>query len=185
VAAARAASIILIRAFPDRFAVFANSTCRVGELVKLKVSDVQASGEHRLLRIYGKGGKERTTLLQLEAVERLAAWIAIDGNREDRSRPLFRPARSPQGSGVDGFTDRPMTTHTVEYFVARYVRELGLDPAVTVHSLRVTALTTARERGSDILDLQDFAGHSDPRTTLSYIRSRDRLSKSPTYILHY
>jgi len=56
---------------------------------------------------------------------------------------------------------------------------------VTVHSLRVTALTTARERGSDIIDLQDFAGHADPRTTLTYIRSRDRLSKSPAYVLKY
>ena len=47
------------------------------------------------------------------------------------------------------------------------------------HSQRVTALTTARERGSDIIDLQDFAGHADSRTTLTYSRSRDRLSKSP------
>jgi integrase/recombinase XerD len=46
-------------------------------------------------------------------------------------------------------------------------------------------LTTARERGSDIIDLQDFAGHADPRTTLTYIRKRDRLSKSPAYVLKY
>jgi hypothetical protein len=46
-------------------------------------------------------------------------------------------------------------------------------------------LSTARERGSDIIDLQDFAGHSDPRTTLTYIRTRDHLSKSPAYVLAY
>ena len=46
--------------------------------------------------------------------------------------------------------------------------------AALPHSFRVTAPTTARERGSDIIDLQDFAGHADPRTTLTYIRSRDR-----------
>jgi hypothetical protein len=40
-----------------------------------------------------------------------------------------------------------------------------LDPAVVVHSLRVTALTTARERGAEIIDLQDWVGHADPRTT--------------------
>jgi hypothetical protein len=44
---------------------------------------------------------------------------------------------------------------------------------------------TARERGSDIIDLQDFAGHSDPRATLTYIRSRVPLSKSPAYLLNY
>jgi len=56
---------------------------------------------------------------------------------------------------------------------------------VTGQALRVTALTTARVRGSDIIDLQDFAGHADPRTTLTYIRSRDMLSKNPAYVLKY
>jgi integrase/recombinase XerD len=69
--------------------------------------------------------------------------------------------------------------------VCSTVAALDLDAAVTVHSLRVTALTTVRERGSDIIDLQDFAGHADPRTTLTYIRPRDRLSKSPAYELKY
>ena len=45
--------------------------------------------------------------------------------------------------------------------------------------------TTARDRGDDIVDLQDFAGHADPRTTLGYIRNRDRLSRSPAYVLKY
>jgi integrase/recombinase XerD len=78
-----------------------------------------------------------------------------------------------------------MSIRGVEKLIDRYVKVLRLDPNVTVHSLRVTALTTARERGSDIIDLQDFAGHGDPRTTLTYIRSRDRLSKSPAYVLKY
>jgi integrase/recombinase XerD len=73
----------------------------------------------------------------------------------------------------------------VEKLITRYVAALGLDPNVTVHSLRVTALTTARKRSSDIIDLQGFAGHADPRTTFTYIRSRDRLSKSPAYVLKY
>ena len=38
---------------------------------------------------------------------------------------------------------------------------------------------------ADIVDLQDFAGHADPRTTLTYIRNRDRLSRSPAYVLKY
>jgi integrase/recombinase XerD len=69
--------------------------------------------------------------------------------------------------------------------VQGYVTRLKLDRNVTIHSFRVTALTTARERGSDIIDLQDFAGHADPRTTLTYIRNRDRLTDSPAYRLAY
>jgi integrase/recombinase XerD len=166
-------------------AVLAYSACRVGEVVQLSVGDFKTHGEHRVLQIYGKGGKERTVPLHLEAVERLADWLDLADIRADRKGPLFRPAQSPRGKGRDGFKRLPLSTRAVERLVRRYASNLQLDPGVTVHSLRVTALTTARERGADIIDLQDFAGHADPRTTLTYIRSRDRLSKSPAYVLNY
>ncbi len=166
-------------------AVLAYSGCRVGELVKLRVRDLRTNGEHRVLNITGKSNKERTTPLHLEAVEKLAAWLAIPGIGENPAAPLFRPQKSVRGNGRDGFRPKPMTTRAVEILIERYVKTIGLDRNFTVHSLRVTALTTARERGSDIIDLQDFAGHADPRTTLTYIRSRDRLSKSPAYVLKY
>jgi integrase len=166
-------------------AVLAYSGCRVGELVRLRVREYKQSGEHRILNVTGKGGKERTTPLHLEAVERMSEWLAVPGIKDNPAAPLFPAAKSPRGMGRDGFRNQPMTTRAVEKLIARYVKALGLNPDVTVHSLRVTALTTARERGSDIIDLQDFAGHADPRTTLTYIRSRDRLSKSPAYVLKY
>lgn len=166
-------------------AVLAYSACRVGELTKLRVGDFETNAEHRTLTVTGKGGKERTVPLHPEAVERLVAWLDVAGINKDRQGPLFRPGRTPRGRGFDGFTQRHLSVRSVEYMLERHARTLGLDPAVTVHSLRVTALTTARERGADILALQGFAGHADPRTTLTYIRSRDRLSKSPAYVLHY
>ena len=128
-------------------AVLAYSGCRVGELVRLCVRDYKHSGEHRILNVTGKGGKERTTPLHLEAVERLADWLAVPGIKEDPAGPLFPAARSPRGMGRDGFAAEPMSTRAVEKLIGRYVEALGLDPNVTVHSLRVTALTTARERG--------------------------------------
>lgn len=165
--------------------VLAYTGCRVGELVRLKVGSYKVSGVHRVLEIHGKGGKERLVPLHPEAAERLEAWLAVAGIRDDRAGPLFRPTRPAWGRDRQGFVARPLTRRAVQRLVDGYVRRLGLDPNVTVHSLRVTALTTAREQGSDIIDLQDFAGHADPRTTLTYIRSRDRLSKSPAYVLKY
>jgi integrase/recombinase XerD len=165
--------------------VLAYSACRVGELVKMKVGDFKLNGEHRVIAIIGKGGKERTAPLHPEAVERLHAWLSVGRFNCESSGPLFRPTLTPRGRGEDGFAPRVLSVRAVEYLVERYAKQTGLDPAVTVHSLRVTALTTARERGSDIIDLQDFAGHADPRTTLTYIRSRDRLAKSPAYVLKY
>jgi integrase/recombinase XerD len=50
---------------------------------------------------------------------------------------------------------------------------------------RGAALKVGFTGRTHIIDLQDFAGRADPRTTLTYIRSRDRLSKSPAYVLKY
>ena len=74
--------------------------------------------------------------------------------------------------------DQLMTRRAVQALEKDCVHRLKLDPRVSVHSLRVTALTTPRERGSNVIDLLDFAGHADPRTTLNYIRSLDRLNNS-------
>jgi len=166
-------------------AVLAYSGIRVGELVRLKVGSYKTNGVHKVLEVHGKGGKERLVPLHKEAEERLEAWLDSTGIRSESQGPLFRPGRTARGGGRQGFAPRPITRRGVQKLVEGYVARLKLDPNVTVHSLRVTALTTARERGSDIIDLQDFAGHADPRTTLTYIRSRDRLSKSPAYVLKY
>jgi integrase/recombinase XerD len=166
-------------------ATLAYSACRVGELVRLKIGDYRRQAEHHVLNILGKGGKERVVPLHLEAVEYLREWMEVAGITDEHMGPLFRSVRSPRGSGRDGFLHAHMTVRAIEYLVTRYVRRLGLPSGVSVHSLRVTALTTARHRGADIIDLQDFAGHADPRTTLAYIRSQERLSKSPTYVLRY
>ena len=165
-------------------AVLAFTGCRVGEITRLRITDFKSSGGHRILEVRGKGGKERRVPLHPEAAERLEAWVALIANGEDGA-PLFRPVKTARGKGESGFLSTPLTRRGIQYLVERYVKKLGLDANLTVHSFRVTALTTARERGADLVDLQDFAGHADPRTTLTYIRNRDRLSRSPAYVLKY
>jgi integrase/recombinase XerD len=165
-------------------AVLAFTGCRVGELCRLRVEDIKSSGGHRVLEVRGKGGKERRVPVNPEASERLNEWLDAVG-LQVTTGPLFRPVRTARSRGRNGFHPHALTRRAVQYLVARYVQRLGIDPNVTVHSFRVTALTTARERGADIIDLQDFAGHADPRTTLAYIRNRDRLCRSPAYVLKY
>jgi integrase/recombinase XerD len=115
----------------------------------------------------------------------LEVWLDVAGTRDDGDAALFPSTKSARGRGRDGFERTSLARRSIQCLAARFVAKLQLDRAVTVHSFRVTALTSARERGSDVIDLQDFAGHADPRTTLTYRRSRDRLSKSPAYVLKY
>ena len=51
------------------------------------------------------------------------------------------------------------------------------------HSLRHTAITLALDAGAALRDVQDFAGHRDPRTTRRYDRSRDTLDRNAAYTL--
>ena len=166
-------------------AVLAYSGCRVGELVRLRVRDLQDQRRAPHPQHHRQGRQGTHHAAPPGGGRALGRMAGRARHRDNPTGPLFPAARSARGMGRDGFRPEPMTTRAVEKLIDRYVAALRLDPNVTVHSLRVTALTTARERGSDIIDLQDFAGHADPRTTLTYIRTRDRLSKSPAYVLKY
>jgi len=53
-----------------------------------------------------------------------------------------------------------MSTRGVQMLIGRYVAVPDLDPNVSVHSLRLTSLTAATDRGSDNIGLQDFARHA-------------------------
>jgi integrase/recombinase XerD len=164
------------------FALLAYTACRVGELATMNVEHVKTDGEHRVVEIHGKGRKERKGVIPIEARERLGDWIQV---AKITRGPLFRPSKSPHGQGRDGFKDARLTVSRIEKLLQHYVTKLGLDPNITVHSFRVTATTRARELGVDILDLQEYLGHEDPRTTRSYIRDAEKLHRNPAYVLRY
>jgi integrase/recombinase XerD len=146
----------------------AYTACRVGEIVRLTVGSYSEANGHRVLRVLGKGNKERRVPLHPEAWERIEHWLDVSRMRGATSAPLFLPLKTPRGAGWDGFAHSFICTRAVQRIVEKYLRLIGLPPHFSVHSLRVTALTTARNSGCDLIDLQDFAGHSDPRTTLAY-----------------
>jgi integrase/recombinase XerD len=100
-------------------AVFAYSGCRVRELVRLRIRDYKTTGEHRILNITGKGGKERSTPLHLEAVERLNSWLAHPGIADDPAGPMFPAAKTARGLGRDGFRAEPMSIRAVEKLIER------------------------------------------------------------------
>src|SRR6516165_8917868 len=120
--------------------------------------------------------------LHPEAFERIDVWLDAAGIREQRIGPQFPPARTARGGGRHGFANRPMTRRAFQALIKRSVQDLRLDHNGSLRSRRTTALTTERERGSDIIDLQDFTGHAEPRTTLTSIRNSNRLSRSPAYV---
>jgi site-specific recombinase XerD len=101
------------------FAILAFTGCRVGELTRLKVGSYKQTSVYKVLEVHGKGGKERLVPINIEAAERLEAWLDVADIRDDPAGPLFRPTNTARGGGHDGFARRPMTRRAVQKLVDR------------------------------------------------------------------
>lgn len=143
---------------------------RISEALALDAEDVATTVRgHRVATVTGKGGRTRLAALP-PAVTR-----AVDTLLAGRTTgPLFvtRTGARWQPSGA-----------------YRVVRRLARDAAVPhfarvhPHALRHTAVTLALDSGANLVDVQDMAGHADPRTTRRYDRARGRLDRDPSYAL--
>jgi hypothetical protein len=63
-----------------------------------------------------------------------------------------------------------LTTRSVQNIVKKYVRSAGITKAISPHSIRHTVGTNMAINEASLLVIQQFLGHSDPKTTLRYIR---------------
>lgn len=166
-------------------AVFAYMAVRVDELHHMKVGNIVRDGEHTVIRIKGKGNELRRGVIPPIAAAAVNRWIEKAAMGKDKSGPLFRPGKSARGKGIDGFKRQAVTIRAIQKLVKKYCQEVGIDDAVSVHSLRVTAATEADRAGIALIDIQHWLGHKDPRTTLRYIRGSENLDRSPAYNIRY
>jgi len=140
---------------------------RINEALGADIEDLGHDRGHRILRLTRKGDRSGRTVL-VAPVSR-----ALDENLDDRtSGPV-----SITSSG------RRMDQREAWRMVRRIARKAGLDGAgeLTTHSLRVAFITGAREASVPLEDVQDAAGHADPRTTRRYDRGRHSLDRHATY----
>jgi integrase/recombinase XerC len=142
---------------------------RVGELVALDVDDLDT--ERRVLRVFGKGRKERTVPYGRPAAEATDAWLR-------RGRPrLVAPGSGPAlFLGVRGGR---MDQRAVRRLVHARVGEVPGAPAIGPHGLRHTAATHLLEGGADLRSVQELLGHASLATTQVYTHvSADRLRRA-------
>jgi integrase/recombinase XerC len=132
---------------------------RVSELVGLNVADVDLSDGVCVVR--GKGKKERLALLGGPAKQALAAWLA------DRSALLAERKRESPAVFVNMAGGR-LTTRSVGRLLAKYLKQAGLDPRTTPHTLRHSFATHMLDAGADIRGVQELLGHKSLSTTQVY-----------------
>ncbi len=138
---------------------------RVSELCGLDLSDVDDG--RRLVRVLGKGAKERSVPYGVPAQQALDDW-------RSHGRPLLTRPRSGAALllGAKGGRLQPAAARRI---VTRYARELGL-PHVAPHGLRHSAATHLLEGGADLRTVQELLGHASLASTQIYTHvSVDRL----------
>jgi integrase/recombinase XerC len=141
---------------------------RVSELAGLDTGDLDA--QRGLLRVLGKGGKQRTVPLGAPALRALDAWLAVRGR-------LARPAA---GQAVFvGDRGGRIDPRVVRRIVHRALAAVPDAPDLGPHGLRHAMATHLLEGGADLRSVQELLGHSSLATTQLYTHvSGDRLRKA-------
>jgi integrase/recombinase XerD len=144
------------------------SGLRVSELVGLAVSQTNFDGG--VIRIMGKGGKERLVPLGEEALDWIRCYLAV-------SRPALMHGRAANALFVTA-RGQPMTRQAFWNLVRRYARAAGIGKPVSPHTLRHAFATHLLNHGADLRVVQMLLGHADISTTQIYTHvARERLKQ--------
>ncbi|ERS89912.1 site-specific tyrosine recombinase XerD [Halomonas sp. PBN3] len=131
---------------------------RVSELVGLGVEAVNL--RQGVVRVRGKGDKDRLVPLGEEAVDWLSRYLrtARGALMQDPTRPALFPGRG----------DRPLTRQAFWYRIKHHARVAGIERPLSPHTLRHAFATHLLNHGANLRVVQLLLGHSDLSTTQIY-----------------
>ncbi|MEP1536798.1 MAG: tyrosine recombinase XerC [Paracoccaceae bacterium] len=110
-----------------------------------------------VMRIVGKGGKERVVPVIAAAREAVDAYTDICPHPMEPTDPLFRAIRGGA-----------LNPRTIQGVMARVRAQLGLPATATPHALRHSFATHLLEAGGDLRSIQELLGHASLSTTQAY-----------------
>ena len=135
---------------------------RVSELVSL--SDKDFDGESGVVRVRGKGRKERLAPIGSYAQAALDDWLAVR-----KLHPIDKPpAAQPESPTFTNKFGKRITTRSVARMLEKYLKQSGLDLRTSPHTLRHSFATHLLDRGADIRSVQELLGHKSLVTTQIY-----------------
>jgi tyrosine recombinase XerC len=140
--------------------LFYSTGLRLSELSQLKPSDIDFEGE--LIRVMGKGKKERIVPVGVEALDALRRYLNQrrhffkDGSRIDTEAVFLNPS------------GRRLSGRSVARVVKRYARRVSEERRTSPHMLRHTFATHLLDQGADLMTVKEILGHQSLSTTQIY-----------------
>ncbi len=132
---------------------------RVAELASLNVTDWDRDAD--ILRVMGKGRKERVAPIGRYAARALERWLAVR-EPDPTAPPVQQAAMFLNKRG------RRLTTRSVGRMLEKYLSQTGLDRQTTPHTLRHSFATHLLDGGADLRSVQELLGHKSLTTTQIY-----------------
>lgn len=151
------------------------TAARRGAVAKLRRGDFYDLGDQFCLRFTEKGGKSREIPVRHDLRTFIFEYMATAKlEQADRSLPLFRTVirRTRQ------FTSEGMSPSDIGRMVKRRIRDAGLPDRLSPHSFRVATITDLLSQGVPLEEVQNLAGHADPRTTRLYDRTNREVTRN-------
>jgi integrase/recombinase XerC len=150
--------------------LFYASGLRLSELVGLDLEEVNLRG--RMVRVMGKGAKERLVPFNSTTEDSIRAWLA-DRNSLRTSERGRRRTESPKPRTQSepmfvNFRGARLTGRSVQRLVARYVAACSTRFGISPHALRHSFATHLLQRGADLRAIQELLGHVQLSTTQRY-----------------
>jgi integrase/recombinase XerC len=132
------------------------SGLRIAEALALNVRDAPLPGTDGMLRVTGKGSKQRVVPVLPAVREAIAAWLALHPDPQPDA-PLFVGVRGAR-------LDPAVAQRTMRLF--RRLR--GMPEHATPHALRHSFATHLLDGGADLRSIQELLGHASLSTTQRY-----------------
>jgi integrase/recombinase XerC len=141
--------------------VLYSSGIRVSELVELKMSDLDLN--EGVLRVLGKGRKERLTPIGSQAIKALQKYFEYRN-----ADPRFKIEGAGDTRVFLNKHGEALSTRSVRRKLDKYLVSAGLDPGISPHTLRHSFATHLLNNGADLRSVQELLGHQSLSTTQIY-----------------
>lgn len=154
--------------------LFYASGLRLSELVAVDLEDLNLNG--RMVRVMGKGRKERLLPFNQSAADAIRAWMKdrsqlLVSSRQAAGRRPKAEGRRPTAAGDPLFVNyrgTRLTDRSVDRLLRKYVARCSTRMGISPHALRHSFATHLLQRGADLRAIQELLGHAALSTTQRY-----------------